>query len=68
MNFLVENRYFLVRLKLANISHIYKKNDDLDKENYRPVSVICNLSKFFDRIMYNQSHASIKGFRKNHSA
>ena len=62
-------------LKLAEISSIFKKNDDLDKENCRPVSVLFNVSKVFERIIYSQIDAFMQdklsnlltGFRKNHS-
>ena len=56
-------------------SSIFKKNDDLDKENYRPVSVLFHVSKVFERIIYSQIDAFVQdklsnlltGFRKNHS-
>ena len=62
-------------LKLAEVSLIFKKNDDLDKENYRPVSVLFNVSKVFEKIMYSQTDAFMQNklsnlltdFRKNHS-
>ena len=49
-------------------------NDDLDKENYRPVSVLLNVSKVSERIIYSQIDAFMRdklsnlltGFRKNH--
>ena len=51
------------------------KKDDLDKENYRPISVLPHVSKIFERIMYHQVNDYMKdklseqltGFRKNHS-
>ena len=42
------------KLKLANISPVFKKNNPLEKENYRPVSVLPIVSKFFERIMKKQ--------------
>ena len=39
------------KLKLANITPVFKKNNPLEKENYRPVSVLPIVSKFFERIM-----------------
>ena len=33
-------------LKLAKVMPIFKKKDDLDKENYRPVSILPHVSKF----------------------
>ena len=37
-------------LKLADITPIFKKEDSLNKENYRPVSILPHLSKVFERI------------------
>ena len=44
INLSFENGCFPDDLKLAEVSPIFKKNDDLDKENYRPVSVLFNVS------------------------
>ena len=33
---------------------IHKKDDRTDKENYRPISILPNLSKVYERLMYNQ--------------
>ena len=41
-------------LKQANVSPIFKKNDPLDKENYRPVSILSLLSKVYEKLLYNQ--------------
>ena len=41
-------------LKHADIKPIYKKESRNEKENYRPVSVLPNLSKIFERCMYDQ--------------
>ena len=70
-----ENGCFPVGLKLSEGSLIFKKNDDLDKENYRSVSVLFNALKIFERIIYSQIDASVQdklsnlltGFRKKHS-
>ena len=51
INLSFENECFLDDLKLAEVSPIFKKNNDLHKENYRPVSVLCNVSKVFERII-----------------
>ena len=61
-------------LKLAEVRPIFKKNDDLDKENYRPVSALFNVSKVFERIIYSQIDVFMQdklsnlltGFRKSH--
>ena len=62
-------------LKAAEASPIFKKNDDLQKENFRPVSVLPRMSKVFERIIYTQIESFMEdklpklltGFRKNHS-
>ena len=50
----IEKGYFPEELRLAEVSPIFKKKDDLDKENYRPVSVSPHVSKVFVKIMYHQ--------------
>lgn len=60
--------------KKAEVSPIYKKNSNLDKSNYRPVSVLTTLSKIFEKVVvgqlsdYFQSHYSpdMSGFRTHH--
>ena len=41
-------------LKNANITPIFKKKDRANIENYRPVSILHNLSKVYERCMYIQ--------------
>ena len=60
-------------LKLAEVSPIFKKKGDLDKENHRRVSVLPRVSKVFEKIMYHQISdymtdklsKQLTGFRKN---
>ena len=54
INFSFENGCFPDELKLAEVSPIFKKNNDLVKENYRPISILSHVSKVFERIMYKQ--------------
>ena len=44
------------KLKQADIKSIYKKESRNEKENYRPVSILPNLSKFFESCMYDVCH------------
>ena len=37
--------FFPSKLKLANITPAHKKNSKSSKENYRPVSILANISK-----------------------
>ena len=71
----IETGCFPDRLKAANITPIFKKDDPLDKANYRPVSILPLISKVYERLIYNQlseysesflSHI-LCGFRKAHS-
>ena len=53
---------FAQNLKLADIAPAYKKNDPLDKTNYRPVSVLPAVSNIFERIMQKQINDFIVSF------
>ena len=63
-------------LKTANITPVFKKDSRTDKTNYRPVSVLPNLSKIYERLIYNQISNYFEnilskfqcGFRKGFSA
>ena len=52
INSSIRNGCFPDELKAAEVTPIFKKNDDLDKENYRPVSVLPHVSKIMERVMY----------------
>ena len=41
-------------LKIANVIPLYKKEDPLIFSNYRPVSLLCSLSKVLEIIIYNR--------------
>jgi len=42
------------KLKNAYIKAIYKKGDKTSESNYRPVSILPNISKIFERVIYNR--------------
>ena len=50
----ISQKQFPDRLKEAQVSPIFKKDDPFIKKNYRPVSVLTTHSKIFERIMFNQ--------------
>ena len=62
-------------LKKANVCPIFKRGDNLDVVNYRPVSVLPNVSKIFEKVMVSQLsqyfdpllNPNISGFRQGHS-
>ena len=41
-------------LKIAEVNPIYKKVNSFEKDNYRPIGILSNISKIFERIMHNQ--------------
>ena len=65
------------KLKIAKVIPIYKTGDHDCFANYRPISLVVNFSKFFEKVMYNRLTEFIEeydilyccqfGFRKNHS-
>ena len=64
-------------LKDSEVCPIYKKNDKNKCENYRPISLLSNLSKIFERTMHTRLYEFIEnsgqfydkqfGFRKKYS-
>jgi len=65
------------KLKVAKVLPIFKKDDSMKFENYRPVSVLPSVSKVFERVIHNQLYSyfdinnllynSQYGFRCQHS-
>ncbi len=64
-------------LKNAEVCPIHKKNDKNKCENYRPISLLSNISKLFERAMHTRLYEFIEssdifyekqfGFRKKYS-
>ena len=44
----------LLTLKHADVIPVHKKNEKCDKTNYRPVSILTNISKMYEKLLYNQ--------------
>ena len=53
-NYCIDKGEFPNDLKHTDIVPIYKKNKKYEKENYRPISILSNLSKVYEKLMYNQ--------------
>ena len=73
---IIKNKKFAVELKVADITPLHKKLENINKENYRPVSLLPVVSKIFERIMLKQMKPFIEtylskwlcGYRKGYNA
>ena len=54
VNIAFSKSQFPVGIKVAQVLPLYKKIDPLNKENYRPVSILPTISKNFERSMHDQ--------------
>lgn len=54
------NRKFPTRWKISYVSPIFKEGDKNDVSNYRPVSILCAISKIFERLVFNMLFDQIK--------
>ena len=53
-NLSLQEGVFPDELKIANVIPLFKSDDPELFNNYRPVSLLCTVSKVFERIMYNR--------------
>ena len=74
INYTINEGKFPAELKHSEVIPLFKKEDLLKTENYRPVSLLPHLSKVFERIIYKQINVYMEnklskfvtGFRKLH--
>ena len=77
INLSLREGVFPCELKIAQVLPLYKNNDPMLFNNYRPISLLPFFSKVFERLMYNRLIDFIEkhhllyqfqfGFHKNHS-
>ena len=75
LNTSLERGCFPNQFILAEVTPVFKKEDELNKDNYRSVNVLSNASKIFERIVFKQMNLFFEsrfstlsaGFRKSHS-
>ena len=54
INFCIENSIFPSDLKVADVTPAFKKKSKTSKDNYRLISILPNISKIYERCLYNQ--------------
>ena len=72
----IRSSKFHNELKEADVVPVHKKKSKLSKENYRPISILPNISKVYERCLYDQMSNFFEdvfskyqcGFRKGYSA
>ena len=40
--------------KIAHVTPVYQKANPFEKDNHRPICILSNISKIYERIMHNQ--------------
>ena len=73
----LQSNIFPSQWKIANVVPVFKKNDPQKVNNYRPISLLCIISKVFEKCIYKYLHNFIldnnllsshqSGFRKGDS-
>ena len=48
---------FINCFKLATVCPVFKKGDSNNINNYRPVSLLSNISKLLEKVMYNRLYS-----------
>ena len=76
-NLSFETGIFPSCLKIANVIPIHKKESKLNINNYRPISLLSNIGKMIEKLMYSRLYSFLDnsnalyqlqfGFRNNHS-
>ena len=77
VNLSIQQATFPSLYKMAKIIPLLKKDDPLEPKNYRPVAILCIISKIIERIIFMQIveymnsmdyfHPNHHGFRAHHS-
>ena len=63
----IETAYFPNQLKFADMTPVYKKNNNRhEKENYGPVSILSVISKTLEHFLYDQIFKNIDNTLSRH--
>ena len=58
--FSIKSGTYLSKLKIAKITPMFKSDDETDANNYRPISLLSNFNRIFEKIMYKRMASYIK--------
>ena len=50
------------QLKIAKVIPIFKKGDKLLVSNYRPISLLSNINKIFEKLVYSRLYSFLELF------
>ena len=77
-NKLLDNGVFPTAWKTANVCPVHKKGNKSEISNYRPISLLCNISKVLEKVVYKRLYDYLmdnnllieqnSGFKKHDSA
>ena len=62
----IKGKTFPAKLKLGDITPVFKKLHNTIKKNYRPITVLVVVSKLFETIMDKQSNEYMEQFLSNY--
>ena len=76
INFCIENSIFPSDLKVADVTPAFKNKSKTSKDDFRPISILPNISKIYEKCLYNQMETYFDnllskyqcGFRKGFNA
>ena len=63
LNLSLKQGVFPKELKIANVIPLFKAEDPMKFNNYRPVSLLCILSKVFEKVMYSRLFHFLESFK-----
>ena len=78
INLSFEKAFYFGNMKISKVIPVYKEKGKIfDSSNYRPISLLSNINKIVEKLMYkrfysfltlhNSIYINQNGFRKNHS-
>ena len=53
-NISVQQGKYPTKLKISKVVPVFKADDETDPNNYRPISLLSNLNRIFEKLMYSR--------------